>query len=288
MEPGTFYQYASRYSPAEWLEVLAASAEKRVVEGIPFPSFPPVDVQEQYVGHSGEAALRVAYPFYLMAQECMQQAGLTLHERSPVMDFGCGWGRIARFFYRDTRYQFIYLTDHYQEAMDICRDTGMYGNLVRNTTLPPTCFRDGYFDLVVAFSVFSHLSEAWAGKWIEEFSRIIRPGGMLIFTTQMRSFIDYCRQIRETEQASDWHKALSRSFADTGMAYKAYDEGLFLFEHQYTGENAPPKGYGDAIIPRKYIETHWTAAFDLVAFIDDWNRLPQAVVALRRKQTECP
>jgi SAM-dependent methyltransferase len=284
MESQNIFPYARQFSPVQWLEKLVESVENRIVDGIEFPAFPDPVVQAQFVGHSGEETLRAIFPFYKAILDTLQDNSSPLRPQSRVLDFGCGWGRIARFFYRDVFPENLFLSDHYHLAIDLCRSTGMYGNLILNPSAPPSCFRDEHFDLIFAFSVFSHLSEPMANQWIEELCRILKPGGYLVFTTQMRSFIAYCDQVRNGPVTSDWHLALSRSFTDMESAYGAYDAGQFLFEHQYTGPQAPPPFYGDALVPRGYIEKHWTSGLELKVFSDDWATLPQTFVAMQKKQ----
>jgi len=61
--------------------------------------------------------------------------------------------------------------------------------------LPPVEFPAGFFDIIYAYSVFSHLNEDTHLKWIEEFSRILKAGGLLLVTTQARRFIDFCESL---------------------------------------------------------------------------------------------
>jgi 2-polyprenyl-3-methyl-5-hydroxy-6-metoxy-1,4-benzoquinol methylase len=283
MESHELFSYASKLTPEQWLEKLVDSVHGSQRDSLVLPTFPDPKIQEQFVGHSGEQALRTIFPFYRMILRSLEEKQLPLKAQSQVLDFGCGWGRIARFFYRDVFSQNLFLSDHYQKAIDLCKSTGMYGNLILNPSAPPSCFRDKHFDLIFAFSVFSHLSENMAVQWIKELTRVLKPGGFLIFTTQMRSFIEYCRQIRSGELLTDWHVALSKSFVDMESAYHDYDAGKFLFEHHYTGPSAPPPFYGEALIPRGYIEKNWNRELELIEFSDDWENLPQAYVVLRKR-----
>ncbi|MBJ7968179.1 class I SAM-dependent methyltransferase, partial [Bacillus cereus] len=82
---------------------------------------------------------------------------------------------------------------------------------------PPVEFiRDNSLDIIFAYSVFSHLSEETAENWIKEFSRILRPGGIFIATTQARYFLDFCQQFKEHPELiqTGWHKTLSQAFPD--------------------------------------------------------------------------
>lgn len=52
-----------------------------------------------------------------------------------------------------------------------------------NGLLPPLPFEPGHFDCVYCISVFTHLSEPTIVAWCRELFRVLRPGGIFVFTT---------------------------------------------------------------------------------------------------------
>src|SRR5205085_2658792 len=52
-----------------------------------------------------------------------------------------------------------------------------------NPLEPPTTYREGRFEAIYAISVFTHLPEPLQHSWMRELTRILRPGGRLLFTT---------------------------------------------------------------------------------------------------------
>jgi SAM-dependent methyltransferase len=52
-----------------------------------------------------------------------------------------------------------------------------------NALEPPTSFDNESFDAIYAFSVFTHMPGDVQKRWLEEFLRILKPGGLLIFST---------------------------------------------------------------------------------------------------------
>ena len=52
----------------------------------------------------------------------------------------------------------------------------------QNGQEPPLEYSAETFDLVYAISVFTHLPERYQLLWLEEFRRILRPGGVLVLT----------------------------------------------------------------------------------------------------------
>jgi SAM-dependent methyltransferase len=57
------------------------------------------------------------------------------------------------------------------------------------TTAPHLPFEDGYFDLIYAGSVFTHIADL-ADAWFLELKRIVRPGGRLYITVHDKHTID--------------------------------------------------------------------------------------------------
>ena len=51
-----------------------------------------------------------------------------------------------------------------------------------NAALPPLAFRDNEFDPIYGVSVFTHLPADCQKRWLPQFARILRPGGILLLT----------------------------------------------------------------------------------------------------------
>jgi 2-polyprenyl-3-methyl-5-hydroxy-6-metoxy-1,4-benzoquinol methylase len=52
-----------------------------------------------------------------------------------------------------------------------------------NQLHPPLAYPGHAFDLVYAFSVFTHLPESLQFSWMGELSRVLRPAGYLVIST---------------------------------------------------------------------------------------------------------
>jgi glycosyltransferase involved in cell wall biosynthesis/SAM-dependent methyltransferase len=267
----------------EWLEILITSIHRPKFRGIELPGFPADDLQKKFGGSAGEHTLREAFNFYCVVKEYATRLGLSLTPGSRVLDFGCGWGRLSRFFLKDVEGENLYGIDVDPSMIDICQKTFRQGVFEVVQPCPPTDFEDGSMDLVCAYSVFSHLAEATHLEWLQEFSRIIRPGGLLLVTTQGRSFIEFCGSLRGRQtHESLWHEALAASFQDVKTALADYDNGKFLYSATGGGDVRSPSFYGEAVIPRAYVEREWTKFLAFRDFIDDRNLLPQALVVMQK------
>jgi SAM-dependent methyltransferase len=103
-----------------------------------------------------------------------------------VLDFGCGCGRVARYWaeFAGT----VYGSDLDRPAVDWCRRNLSFARFEVNGLEPPLAFEDGSFDLVYALSVFTHLTEPLQLAWRDELRRVLRPGGLLLLTTHGSSY----------------------------------------------------------------------------------------------------
>jgi SAM-dependent methyltransferase len=114
-------------------------------------------------------------------------AHVPLDEARDVLDFGCGCGRVTRYF-RDHDGS-VAGSDVSAPAVDWCRENLSFGRFERNGLAPPLRFTDESFDLVYALSVFTHLTADLQLAWRDELRRVLRPGGRLLVTTHGRSYL---------------------------------------------------------------------------------------------------
>ena len=98
-----------------------------------------------------------------------------------VLDFGVGSGRVARHF--GDRPWDLHGCDCNPRAVAWCRDNLPFLTAAVNGLEPPAPYADDTFDLVYAFSVLTHLTDAVGRGWIAEWRRIVRPGGLLLVST---------------------------------------------------------------------------------------------------------
>ncbi len=68
-----------------------------------------------------------------------------------------------------------------------------------------------FFDLVVGWSIFSHLSPSSASLWLREAARIIVPGGCCVFTTWGDRFLRRLKNesvAREAGKEIHWYSSV--------------------------------------------------------------------------------
>jgi SAM-dependent methyltransferase len=116
---------------------------------------------------------------------------------------------------------------------------------------------------VFVHSVFSHFSEAMHLRWLEELRRTVRPGGAVAISVRPRNFIEALREMR------DW-SVNGESLVDTDRWRARYDAGEFCFSRY--GPRSDP-WWGEAVIPKTYIEREWSRFFEVVEFVEGTSPL---------------
>jgi SAM-dependent methyltransferase len=104
-----------------------------------------------------------------------------------VLDFGCGCGRVTRWWsdFSGT----VAGSDLDPRAIAWCRANLPFARFETNGLAPPLAFPDGELDLVYALSVFTHLTGDLQLAWRDELRRVLRPGGLLLLTTHGLSYV---------------------------------------------------------------------------------------------------
>ena len=139
----------------------------------------------------------------------------------------------------------------------------------------------GSFDLIYSYSVFSHLAEEIHLRWLAEFHRLLRPGGLLVATTRARECI---RRIDQhfLSLPSWWERPRGSVFANVRKTLARYDRGEFCHGGVGGGGVLKSSFFGETCIPRDYVRKHWTRWFTFVDFMEDRNVCAQNVIVVRK------
>jgi len=267
-------------SDEEFFSMLLRSVDARVVEGTTFPSFPDDQLQANFVGSSGKDALNEAYNFWRVLKSKTSALGRPLGETSNVLDFGCGWGRYLRFLNKDTRADHLHGVDVNPEIVALCKRLGVAGNVKAIEALGSLPFPDDFFDVAMAYSVFTHLPENVHIHWMREMTRVSRKGAVCVMTLEPRRFIEFVRD--ETPKGTlVWHQCLAKFAPGASEFLRKFDAGEVVYLPTGGGPYRPASTYGDAVVPMSWIAKNWSG-WAINEYIDDKERFWRGVLVLQK------
>ena len=272
-------------SDREWTDLLIRSVTDRTIDGVRFPAFPSAEFQKSIVGASNKATLLEASVFYSAVKDYSEKLDNPMISGSEfngscLLDFGCGWGRFLRFFWRDVNPERLYGVDIRKDTLEACRDTEVQAHLRLTSPDGQLPFKSESFSHIIAYSVFSHLSEQTHRHWLSELARVAGPGCVFVCTVQPRRFLDFIAAIEET--SSLWLEWLKLHQCEVDENKRKYDDGEYVFLPAGGGCHPAATMYGDTVIPEGYIRSEWSSLFSIQEYIDDPERFQQAVVVCQK------
>jgi len=120
-------------------------------------------------------------------RDTLARNGVELDQLRDVLDFGCGCGRVLR-YWRGCAAR-IHGTDLNDYLVEACKAAVPFASIGKNSLEPKLAYADESFDLIYALSVFTHLDVDAQMAWLREFLRTLRPGGILILTLHGDAYV---------------------------------------------------------------------------------------------------
>ena len=263
-------KWASSLADSEWSSLLC-SGDPRV------PSMPPIEIQALFVGSHSERSFEDVSIFWKRTKEIAGELGIDVALNSRVLDVGVGWGRFYRWLLRDLDSSRIAGIDIDPAAVSMCREMMPWGAFyhVSDGERYPT--PQGKYNIVLFFSVFSHLSEVMALRALESAREALEIGGLLVLTTLRPLHINKWADQLEMPPMNNY---LSNAGFDAGEFWERATEGEFLYVPTGGGsDELPPEKYGEAVVPKVWWQN--IPGYRLVQY-DRFSGLPQAYVALQK------
>jgi SAM-dependent methyltransferase len=195
--------------------------------------------------------------------------GLRLGPGHRVLELGCGYGRVLRWFGDLADEGEVWGVD-----LDAGRIAWCRANLPPSlrvaacTTAPHLPFPDGSFDLLYACSVVPHISEL-ADAWLLELRRVLAPGALAYLTVYDESTVD---AIRRTGASPNLRAGLDALEARDGPLDRGFDVAVL----------SRRPGSAQVIYSRDCLDRVWGRWFDIVERRPEDFHLQTAMV-LRRE-----
>lgn len=204
------------------------------------PVMPADEIQISWTGQAGPRLLEASVVFVRTMLQMYGEFGHKSIRESRVLDFGCGWGRLLRLMNKYVPSCKLYGVDPWDESLALCRHSGIRAQLARSDYLPRSLPFDDKFDLVFAFSVFTHLSERAMAHALEAIRDRTAAGGVLVLTIRPREVWHFLEGGRLADAMGQQHQ-------NRGFAYRPHDR-------------EPVDGdvtYGDTSMSLEYIEKNF-------------------------------
>ena len=197
----------------------------------------------------------------------LARLGRRFEDFSDIYDFGCGCGRVMRWLRRDLKDSRIYGSDIDEESVSWIQKHIPGVDVRLSGYLPPLSFDDAFFDLVLGYSVFSHLDEDYQDGWLAELRRVTRPGAVLLLTVH---------------GPHNWrYTKASVALPDLNQLEAQLERG-FLHWRGDGWENHFPDYYHTSWHLPEYVRDRWSRWFDVLDVLEGQARPTQDMVVLRR------
>jgi SAM-dependent methyltransferase len=284
MAPGIdYYERFRDVGDEDWWELwLAYAAAPDSRDDL--PPFAPAEIQQRVHGTSFAGAMRGALAIrYLTFRYLRRTAMRPVVPTMKVLDFGCGWGRVLRVLLKDFHTANLFGTDIDAEVVALARELLPEVDFQVNGPRPPLAYADESFDLVVANSVFSHLSEPNFRAWLGELTRLLKPGALLVFTSWGQGLLDMAKNVFATgEREYAWQRNILNGFASYEDLAGRFASGEFVFAPTGGGKYLPGSDFGIAMVSRAYFERD-PGELVLRDFLDDPQQFSQSLFFAERK-----
>lgn len=278
--PNIFRETFGSRSDAEWLAILQRSVREPVIEDIGFPRFPDPKLQSIIHGNDSEQAIQEAFRFYSFIRSQLGDR-LKLGPGERMLDFGSGWGRMLRPFMRHFDLADIYGFEPTRMFCTVARELNPYVCFLGGEYLPNRRIPRDAFDLIIGYSVFSHLSPHAASLWLREVAELLRPGGFAVFTTWGERFLTHLVAEKARLEAGakiHWYHELNlQRFGDVEGMVKRCRAGQFVWV------DVGDPMFGEAFLgpaPLRALISENLLPLEIVTF--DARSLPQDAFILRR------
>jgi SAM-dependent methyltransferase len=176
-----------------------------------------------------------------------------------VLDFGCGIGRMLQQFRPEAEEAEFWGCDLDRPSLDwLERNLSPPFRFFESTEIAGLPQEDGYFDLIYAFSVYTHFTDNWA-SWLLEHHRVLADGGFLFATFLGEGMIESL----------------------TGESWDEDRIGMNHLMHGYSWELGGPIAFNS----EWWLRAHWGRAFEIVELTPRLGEgVPSHGIILARKK----
>ena len=176
-------------------------------------------------------------------RETLSKNGVDFRTFEAILDFGCGVGRIIRHWELNAGTR-LFGTDYNPELIRWCQSNLPIAKFQINGLKARLEYENDQFSFAYAWSVFTHLTESGQLDWLDELSRVLRPGGYLYLTTHGDYYVSQLSH-DEQEQYRNGHLVVLTGGSEGSNFCNAYHPSQYVrerFTKNFTIVDHVPEG----------------------------------------------
>jgi len=192
-------EVTTREAAFDRLRVLGLDDFGELLLSMPNPAYPKLasllphmasdEVQQNWTGASGLSLLRQTCDFVRSTAYNFVRLTKGDLDKATILDYGCGYGRILRIMRYFVAGKNLYGVDPWDRSLELCRNCGLSENLFLSNYLPVDLpVGNVRFDLIYAFSVFTHTSDQATRASLNVLRNYIKDNGLLVITVRPVEF----------------------------------------------------------------------------------------------------
>ncbi len=153
------------------------------------PRMASEEIQNAWTGASGIQMLHGTLDFTRIMQLQYERICRRPMQQARILDYGCGYGRLARMMYWFSDPEDYFGVDPWERSIEICRDDGLLGSIKQSDYLPSALpVGQAQFDLIFSYSVFTHTSLRTTNAGLRVLRDYVHSNGLLVITVRPVDF----------------------------------------------------------------------------------------------------
>ncbi len=229
--------------------------------------------REGYCGDNHEWYWLSGLRDFHQTQQVVKRHNVTVDR---MLDIGCASGRVLRHFAHQSNVSEPWGCDiNHRHIRFLSTHMPPHVRPIAMPNLPHFPVEDNYFDLVTAFSVFTHI-DVFETAFLADIRRILKPGGLAYLTISDESHWDY---LRGTE--NDPEPALQKRIATHSPEFRDNLQTPLQFETRYYSHTDVGPYRGVVFTPQAHLRSVWERFFTIEEIIP-FGHAQQTVVVLRK------
>ncbi|MBY0610989.1 MAG: class I SAM-dependent methyltransferase [Beijerinckiaceae bacterium] len=208
------------------------------------PAMASQEAQQNWTGSHGFTLLGQTNNFVRVVAQNFQAICDRPLDGARILDYGCGYGRIMRSMYYFTNPDSIVGCDPWDQSIELCKAARVPSAVELSDYLPTSLPFNSKFDLIYAFSVFTHLSMRATRMALETLQNYLTEDGLLVITIRPVEYwaIDPNVSNTDRQRLTDLHRK-------TGFAFLPHDRPAIDSDVTY-GDTSMTLNYFEGNFPQ--------------------------------------